>query len=298
VAFVTLDPATGRLAQPAGTGGCYTFDGSSADGAGTCADINASSGGFRLALSPDELFAYLPSDGGTGGSITAFSRQVPPTCTNVAGTTPFQTAFGLTLACSDPNGDAITREIVAQPAHGTLGVLDQASGGVSFAPANGFSGFDSFSFRATDSASLSSAPATASVTVGAAPPTPPTPAPTALDKTAPGCTRSGGKTLSLRTLTVTLRCNEAATVSLKLTLPAAVAKKLKIAKVVAIATGKASLRADVSAKIKLKLTKKAKKRLGKLRAAKLKKLRPTLTYTASDAAGNRAAKSVKLKLKR
>ena len=163
-----VDPASGKLTQHAGKEGCFTEDGSSLDGADTCSDINATGGSYRLALSPDQAFAYLPSAGGSTGSITQFSRQAPPVCTNVTGATAFQAPFVQALPCSDPNGDALTREIVAGPGHGSLGAITQATGSVTYTPAAGFSRADAFTFRATDAAS-SSAPATASITVGASP---------------------------------------------------------------------------------------------------------------------------------
>jgi DNA-binding beta-propeller fold protein YncE len=302
VAFLTLDPATGRLSQPDSTEGCYTTDGgSAADGPGSCTDVNALDGSLRLALSPDDLFGYMPSPGGAGtGSITVLARRLPPVCTDVAGATPFQTPFALTLACSDPNGDAVTREIVTQPGHGSLAAIDQATAQVTFTPAAGFSGPDSFTFRATDGA-LASAPATAAVTVGSGPVTPPTPTPTPTstsDKTKPSCKRSGGSALSVRKPVTRLRCNEAAVVALKLTLPAAVAKKLRVAKVVTIATARASLKANSATNVRPTFTRKAKKRLLKLSTAKLSKLRATLTISATDAARNKATLRGTLKLKR
>jgi hypothetical protein len=159
---------------------------------------------------------------------------------------------------------------------------------VTYTPAAGFSGADAFTFRALDG-SLASAPASVSITVAAPP-----------DTTAPSCKRSGSSTLSVKKLVVTFKCGENATLSLKLTLPRSVAKKLKIAasKTVTIASGKGTASANVSKKITLKLTSKAKKRLSKLSKAKLKKLRPTLTVTATDVAGNKKSTTAKLKLKR
>ena len=295
VMVVAVDPATGKLTQLPGKNGCLTYDGTSRDGADTCTDINATSGSYRLALSPDQAFAYLPSDGGTTGSITAFSRQASPVCKDVTGATAFQSPVVLALPCSDPNGDAITREIVAAPGHGSLSAIDQANGAVTYQPALGFSGLDTFRFRATDAAS-SSAPATASITVGSPPPGvigPP-------DKTAPACAVSGSTTVSLKAPAIGLRCSEVAAVSLTLTLPASVARKLRISavKTVRIASGTGALAASTVTKVKLKLTSKAKKRLKKLSKAKLGKLRPTLTIKALDAARNAATTTKTVKLKR
>jgi 6-phosphogluconolactonase (cycloisomerase 2 family) len=299
VMVVAVDPATGKLTQLAGKDGCLTYDGTSRDGADTCTDINGTGGSYRLALSPDQAFAYLPSDGdgGAGGSITAFSRQASPVCNNVTGATAFQSPFVLTLPCSDPNGDALTREIVAAPGHGTLSAIDQANGGVTYTPAAAFNGgTDAFTFRATDAAS-SSAPAAATITVGA-PPVVVVPPP---DTTKPSCTVSGSTTVALKTRTISLRCNERATVALGLTLPASVAKKLKISATKTVKIGSAGSRvvvANTTTKIKLTITSKALKRLKKLSKSKLGKLRPTLTITATDTAKNKAVTTKALKLKR
>ena len=63
VTVFAVDPATGKLTQHAGKDGCFTQDGSSLDGADTCTDINSEGGSYKLALSPDQAFAYLPSAG-------------------------------------------------------------------------------------------------------------------------------------------------------------------------------------------------------------------------------------------
>jgi Ca2+-binding RTX toxin-like protein len=82
---------------------------------------------------------------------------------------------------SDPDGDPITETLVGSgPAHGTLAL--NANGSFTYTPASGYSGPDTFTYRATDG-SLDSAPASVSITVSAAPapppPGPPAPLPAA-----------------------------------------------------------------------------------------------------------------------
>ena len=56
------------------------------------------------------------------------------------------------------------------PAHGTLGSINQANGQVTYTPAAGYTGPDSFTFTVTDTTtSLTSNPATVSITVSALP---------------------------------------------------------------------------------------------------------------------------------
>lgn len=83
-----------------------------------------------------------------------------PSCTDAA-----QRITGATtvaLPCTDPEGDALTRAIVAGPAHGTLGAVDQAAGSVLYTPAEGYAGPDAITFTASDA---SGAGSTATVTL-------------------------------------------------------------------------------------------------------------------------------------
>jgi hypothetical protein len=64
----------------------------------------------------------------------------------------------------------LTVAAVSQPLHGTLGAVDSAGQKVSYTPAAGYSGADSFTYRATDAEGVSSAVATVSVTVTTPPP--------------------------------------------------------------------------------------------------------------------------------
>jgi VCBS repeat-containing protein len=53
----------------------------------------------------------------------------------------------VTLSAADPDGDALTYSIVAQPAHGTL---SGTAPGLTYTSSAGFAGVDSFTFRASD----------------------------------------------------------------------------------------------------------------------------------------------------
>ena len=63
---------------------------------------------------------------------------------------------------SDPNGDALTPQIDGQPAHGTVEI--DSDGRVTYTPADGYAGEDTFTYRASDGEDLS-APATVTITV-------------------------------------------------------------------------------------------------------------------------------------
>jgi Tol biopolymer transport system component len=111
-----------------------------------------------------------------------FRRDVrggPPVCSDIAQVVAPAGATTLALTCADLDGDAISRVIVGQPAHGTLGPVDQASGTVAYTPLRGFAGADTFRFQASDATGASNV-ATASVSLAPAtqPPAPaPAPAP-------------------------------------------------------------------------------------------------------------------------
>ncbi|MGC2574008.1 MAG: Ig-like domain-containing protein, partial [Candidatus Nitrosopolaris sp.] len=99
---------------------------------------------------------------------TAYSKTVQ---TN-AGTSVQVTTMGT----SPIPGDVLKFSIVGLPQHGTL--TNPTSNSVTYVPNNGFSGTDSFTYKATDGQGVSSKIATASITVN-----PPPPPPTADNKT-------------------------------------------------------------------------------------------------------------------
>jgi hypothetical protein len=74
-------------------------------------------------------------------------------------------APGVLANDSDANGDALTAELAAAPASGTLTL--NANGGFTYAPATSFTGTATFSYRARDARGATSAPATVSIAVQA-----------------------------------------------------------------------------------------------------------------------------------
>lgn len=115
-----------------------------------------------------DSFAYRATDAaGTSNIATVSIRvpQVPPSCVAVAS----RTAVGggtviVSMSCSLPSGATPTFAIVSPPAHGTLAMIDQATGSVTYTPRPGFSGADRFTYRAWDAGGPSNV-ATAAVTV-------------------------------------------------------------------------------------------------------------------------------------
>ena len=96
-------------------------------------------------------------------TVTGASVNHPPVASNGSVTTQMNTPVGVTLHASDVDGDALTYVIVAGPAHGTL----SGSGAHrTYTPNTGYSGPDSFTFRANDGTANSNV-ATVSITVKA-----------------------------------------------------------------------------------------------------------------------------------
>ncbi|HEX2668409.1 MAG TPA: Ig-like domain-containing protein [Gammaproteobacteria bacterium] len=96
--------------------------------------------------------------GGGGGNSA-------PTANNGSISTAQDTPVNGTLSATDPNGDPISFSIVTNPAHGSVTINNLSTGAFTYTPASGYSGSDSFTFKATDNGGLASNTATESVTV-------------------------------------------------------------------------------------------------------------------------------------
>jgi VCBS repeat-containing protein len=138
-----------------------------------------------LALQPDGSFAYTPAAGyvgqdsftyrasnGTTSSnlatvtITVNDTNRAPVAANDSYSTVQDTQLTVTQANgvlrndTDADGDALTTQLVANVAHGSLAL--NANGSFIYMPAAGYSGPDTFSYRANDGAATSN---TATVTI-------------------------------------------------------------------------------------------------------------------------------------
>jgi Tol biopolymer transport system component len=92
-------------------------------------------------------------------TVTAVNDAPAATAASIA--TGRNEAKAVRLAGTDLDGDALAFEVVTQPTHGTL---SGTAPDLTYTPATGYSGADSFTFRAKD-ASATSEPATISITV-------------------------------------------------------------------------------------------------------------------------------------
>ncbi len=125
-------------------------------------------------------FTYRVSDGAANSAAATItitvSGNAAPTAANKSSTTAYESAAAITLTATDPEQCSLTFATVAQPAHGSLSSLtDQtcASGSpksdsalVTYTPTSGYSGSDSFTYRANDGFGNSNT-ATVSVTISA-----------------------------------------------------------------------------------------------------------------------------------
>ena len=159
------DASTGALARRPGRDGCLTPDGSGFNNGTSVADACRAAPGMSLFGHIRFFGNGLIYAGFFGGDrIAVVKRDFYPVCTGRSVTVRRNRAKRLPLTCSDRNGDAITRSIVQPPGAGTLGAINQANGNVIYSPFRGFTGDDSFSFRAT-AAGLISAPAALDITI-------------------------------------------------------------------------------------------------------------------------------------
>ncbi|MCP5404790.1 MAG: tandem-95 repeat protein [Pseudomonadaceae bacterium] len=123
-----------------------------------------------------DSFTYTISDG-NGGTDTATIfvtvTNEPPVAVDDAASTAFQTpvSFNVLTNDSDPSGGRLKFDgIVGAPAHGTVSV--DSAGNVTYTPANGFTGTDTFTYRVVDGCGAEDV-ATVTITVGTPPNTPP-----------------------------------------------------------------------------------------------------------------------------
>ena len=141
-----------------------------------------------LAINPDGSFSYLPKIGFTGTdtftykasdsdlesavatvTITVNAVNQPPVAVNDAYSTPQDTVLtiaapGILVNDSDPEGHALSINVLTQPANGHLNVA--IDGGISYTPDAGFTGVDAFTYTVNDGQADSNT-ATVQITVNA-----------------------------------------------------------------------------------------------------------------------------------
>jgi hypothetical protein len=172
-AHVTLSgsPVQGQLVT-------FTVTGQNNGASGTCVPASC-----KTDASGNVTFTYADGNGAgadtilasftdSGGSTqqasasetwTAGGGNHPPVANNQSVTTPENTPVGVTLTASDADSDPLTYTVLTGPAHGTLSGSAPA---LTYSPTAGYSGPDSFTFKANDGTADSNT-ATVSITVTA-----------------------------------------------------------------------------------------------------------------------------------
>jgi hypothetical protein len=124
-----------------GGGGLYGGGG----GGGVHGEVGAGGGGSSLVPSDVGTFKLASLNIAPTVQITPVP---PPTCEDLTRNTPYRHAVTVHLKCTEFASRALTYAIVTAPAHGELSG-DVARGKVTYTPATGFSGRDSFTYDAS-----------------------------------------------------------------------------------------------------------------------------------------------------
>jgi hypothetical protein len=120
----------------------------------------------------------LIAGGDTAGSFQSAEIVTdisPPSCAAQSARAPAEgAAVHVSLQCTGPAGFGLTYSIASAPAHGSLGPIDQNGAGITYTPAAGYAGQDSFTYVASNYAG-SSTPVLVTITVPSTPAPPPPP---------------------------------------------------------------------------------------------------------------------------
>lgn len=206
--------------------------------------------------------AFLSTVNAASSAAISLNRYlVPPACSSSNAKVVQGKPIAVPLACSGPAIEGAS--VAAQPKHGKVGVFDAAKRALAYTPTPGFSGTDSFTYRATNDGGASN-PATVTIKVGK-------------DTVRPKITKLSFNRKKKR---VKLTFSEPATATVKIT-KGKHAKKLGSVKI-------KTLGLSVSKKLSKKLRKKLAKG-GRFR----------FTAVAMDAAGNKSkTKRKKVRIRR
>lgn len=122
--------------------------------------------------SGSDSFTFMAGDGAINSNVARISITVvnkAPVASDGTLTTNENTAASGNLKATDPEGDTLTYIIVSQPTHGKVKLDNAATGAYTYTPDTGFSGDDSFTFKASDGTNDSNT-AAVSITVVNKPP--------------------------------------------------------------------------------------------------------------------------------
>ncbi|WP_367873148.1 Ig-like domain-containing protein [Luteolibacter sp. Populi] len=120
----------------------------------------------KLNANGADSFTFRVNDGALNSSNATVSVTITPVndapvAAAKSATAPYNTAVAITLSGSDVDGNSLTYSVVTNPAHGSL---SGSGANLSYTPATGYTGSDSFTYRVNDG-TVNSSSATVSITV-------------------------------------------------------------------------------------------------------------------------------------
>jgi len=165
--------ANGTLGATDADGNRLTFSIVANGSKGTATISNSSTGRFAYIPSANangtDTFTFKANDGMTDSNVATVTVSItpvndPPVAQGATYTTLMNTAVNGTLIAVDVDGNPLTYAVSKAPRRGTITALNPSTGAFTYTPAAGFTGSDSFTFKASDG-SATSMTATVSITV-------------------------------------------------------------------------------------------------------------------------------------
>jgi hypothetical protein len=116
-------------------------------------------GSLVLDINSNRLDAkFIRENGNTNDSFTIFKgSNAPPVAIPLIASVLPDSATNLSLTGSDADGNVITFASVGLPSHGLISSFEPFTGSLTYTPAHGYIGADSFTFQASDGLTVSSA---------------------------------------------------------------------------------------------------------------------------------------------
>jgi DNA-binding beta-propeller fold protein YncE len=101
----------------------------------------------------------------SSNNTAALANNAAPVASDQTITTNVNTPKTITLSATDANSDNLTASITKPPTNGRLSSINQDTGEVTYTPASGYTGTDSFQFKVTDDKGADSNVATVTIIV-------------------------------------------------------------------------------------------------------------------------------------
>ena len=171
----TADPTEITLTATDPGGNALTYAIVSQPKSGTITDLNEDTGSLvytsDAGFTGKDSFTFKANDGTVDSNtatvaITVNQVNDPPVSDDQSVTANTADPTEITLTATDPGGNALTYAIVSQPKSGTITDLNEDTGSLVYTSDAGFTGKDSFTFKANDG-TVDSNTATVAITVTA-----------------------------------------------------------------------------------------------------------------------------------